>query len=130
MGATYILGPFRLDAEAEILFRGAEPVALGQRAVALLRVLVERPRIPVSKDALIEAALGITSYWLHSKSSASRVCPTDWTDEPITTSGQSLNPTLAAGLLAKRPTQSRDLYREVTFLDNNAGPSSFDQRIL
>ena len=56
MSATYILGPFRLDAEAQILFRGAEPVALGQRAVALLRVLVERPRIPVSKDALIEAA--------------------------------------------------------------------------
>src|SRR5262249_36942857 len=56
MAATYILGPFRLDAEAKILFRGAEPVALGQRAVALLRVLVERPGIPVSKDSLIEAA--------------------------------------------------------------------------
>src|SRR5215470_1056846 len=56
MAATYIIGPFRLDAEAEMLFRGAEPVALGQRAVALLRVLVERPGIPVSKDALIEAA--------------------------------------------------------------------------
>src|SRR5262245_16690366 len=56
MATIYILGPFRLDAEAAILFRGAEPVALGQRAVALLRVLVERPRIPVSKDALIEAA--------------------------------------------------------------------------
>jgi TolB-like protein/Tfp pilus assembly protein PilF len=56
MATTYILGRFRLDAEAAILFRGAEPLALGQRAVALLRVLVERPRIPVSKDALIEAA--------------------------------------------------------------------------
>src|SRR5262245_25307602 len=56
MAATYILGRFRLDVAAAILFRGAEPVALGQRAVALLRVLVERPRIPVSKDALIEAA--------------------------------------------------------------------------
>ena len=56
MATTYILGPFRLDAEAEILFRGAEPVALGKRAVALLRVLVERPGIPVSKDALMEAA--------------------------------------------------------------------------
>src|SRR5262249_32640570 len=32
------------------------PVALGQRAVALLRALVEQPRIPISKDALIEAA--------------------------------------------------------------------------
>src|SRR5262249_38374944 len=56
MAATYILGPFRLDAEAKILFRGAEPVALGQRAVALVRVLVERPWIPVSKDSLIQAA--------------------------------------------------------------------------
>ena len=53
---TYKLGPFRLDAEAEILFRGAEPVTLGQRAVALLRALVERGGAPVSKDALIEAA--------------------------------------------------------------------------
>ena len=56
MATTYILGPFRLDAEAKTLFRGAEPVALGQRAVALLRVLVERPGTPISKDALIEAA--------------------------------------------------------------------------
>jgi TolB-like protein len=56
MAKTYILGRFRIDAEASILFRGAEPVALGQRAVALLRALVEQPRIPVSKDALIAAA--------------------------------------------------------------------------
>jgi TolB-like protein len=56
MATTYKLGPFRLDAEAEILFRGSEPVALGQRAVALLRVLVERAGVPVNKDALIEAA--------------------------------------------------------------------------
>jgi TolB-like protein/tetratricopeptide (TPR) repeat protein len=56
MATIYLLGPFRLDAEAAILFRGAEPVALGQRAVALLRALVERAGIPVSKDALIEAA--------------------------------------------------------------------------
>ena len=33
----------------------------GQRAIALLRVLVEQPGVPVSKDALIEAAwLGLT----------------------------------------------------------------------
>jgi TolB-like protein/Flp pilus assembly protein TadD len=56
MAANYIIGPFRLDTQAGILFRGAEPVALGQRAVALLQVFVERPGIPVSKDALIEAA--------------------------------------------------------------------------
>jgi class 3 adenylate cyclase/tetratricopeptide (TPR) repeat protein len=59
--AIYAFGPFRLDTEAGILFRGADPVALGQRAIALLRVLVERPGVPVSKDALIEAAwLGLT----------------------------------------------------------------------
>ena len=55
MAATYILGPFRLDAETDTLFRGSEPVSLGHRAVALLRVLVEQRGIPVSKDALMEA---------------------------------------------------------------------------
>jgi len=49
-------GPFRLDSGAEILYRGTEPVAVGQRAVALLRVLVERAGTPVAKEALIEAA--------------------------------------------------------------------------
>ena len=56
MAATYILGPFRLDAETDTLFRSGEPVSLGRRAVALLRVLVEQRGIPVSKDALMEAA--------------------------------------------------------------------------
>ena len=56
MAATQILGPFRLDAETDTLFRGSEPVSLGHRAVALLRVLVEQRGIPVSKDALMEAA--------------------------------------------------------------------------
>jgi len=56
MAPVHIFGPFRLDATAEILFREAEPVALGQRAVALLRVLVEQAGKPVSKDALIQAA--------------------------------------------------------------------------
>ena len=56
MATIHNFGPFRLDADAEILFRGAEPLPVGKRAVALLRVLVERPGVPVSKDALIEAA--------------------------------------------------------------------------
>src|SRR5215470_9392761 len=56
MPTEYILGPFRLDAEAEILFRGAQPTTLGRRAIAVLRVLVERSGVPVSKDTLIEAA--------------------------------------------------------------------------
>jgi TolB-like protein len=49
-------GPFRLDAETQILFCGGEPTMLGQRAVALLWLLLEHAREPVSKDALIEAA--------------------------------------------------------------------------
>jgi TolB-like protein len=56
MATIHKFGPFRLDADAEILFRGAEPTMLGQRAVALLRLLLERAGAPVSKDALIEAA--------------------------------------------------------------------------
>jgi DNA-binding winged helix-turn-helix (wHTH) protein len=55
MATIHTFGPFRLDADAEMLFRGAQPTVLGQRAVALLRVLLERPGEPVSKDALIEA---------------------------------------------------------------------------
>jgi len=53
---TYAFGPFRLDANAEILFRGSDPLPVGKRAVAVLRVLVERAGAPVSKDALIDAA--------------------------------------------------------------------------
>ena len=56
MATIHEFGPFRLDADAEILFLGAEPLVLGQRAVALLRLLLERAGAPVSKDALIEAA--------------------------------------------------------------------------
>lgn len=53
---TRRFGPFRLDAETQILFRGDEPTMLGQRAVALLWLLLERAGQPVSKDALIDAA--------------------------------------------------------------------------
>ena len=56
MGTTYGLGPFRLDTQSELLWHGTEPVALGRRAIALLRALVERPGAVVSKDALIDAA--------------------------------------------------------------------------
>ena len=56
MSTIRTFGPFRLDVEAAILFRGTEPIALGRRAVALLGVLVERPGALISKDALIEAA--------------------------------------------------------------------------
>src|SRR6516165_12318895 len=50
------MGPFRLDADNDVLFRGTDPVALGRRAVALLRALIERPCVLVSKDKLINAA--------------------------------------------------------------------------
>src|SRR6185503_8443309 len=56
MAMIYEFGPFRLDTDAEILFRGAEPIVLGRRAVALLRLLLERAGAPVSMAALIEAA--------------------------------------------------------------------------
>lgn len=56
MTTTYRLGPFCLDGNAEILFRGTDPLTLGDRAVALLRTLVERAGTPVSKETLIEAA--------------------------------------------------------------------------
>ncbi|MBR1173515.1 winged helix-turn-helix domain-containing protein [Bradyrhizobium sp. KB893862 SZCCT0404] len=56
MAAILEFGPFRLDGDAGILFHGAEPTPLGQRAVLLLALLVRRAGAPVSKDALIEAA--------------------------------------------------------------------------
>lgn len=49
-------GPFRLDPEAGILFHGAAPTSLGQRAVALIAVLVGKAGAPLSKETLIEAA--------------------------------------------------------------------------
>jgi TolB-like protein len=54
--ATYQFGSFALDGEAGILFRRGEPALLGQRAVALLLVLLERAGSPASKNALIDAA--------------------------------------------------------------------------
>src|ERR1700760_2219105 len=56
MGPIYALGPFRLDAQNDLLLRGIEPVALGRRAIALLRALVEQRGALVSKDALMETA--------------------------------------------------------------------------
>jgi TolB-like protein/tetratricopeptide (TPR) repeat protein len=56
MGASYEFGPFRLDTEGEILLRNGQPIVLGQRAVALLLLLLECEGKPVSKEALFEAA--------------------------------------------------------------------------
>jgi TolB-like protein len=56
MAAIYEFGPFRLDSRLGLLLCGTEPTELGQRAVSLLRLLVERGGQPVSREALIEAA--------------------------------------------------------------------------
>ncbi|MEJ0075024.1 MAG: winged helix-turn-helix domain-containing protein [Alphaproteobacteria bacterium] len=56
VAATHAFGPFHLDAKAKILFRGSEPLPVGNRAVALLCVLIDRQGVPVTKDELIEAA--------------------------------------------------------------------------
>ena len=56
MEASTTFGPFRLDRAAAILFHGAKPVPLGQRAVALLAALLEADGAPVSKDVLVAAA--------------------------------------------------------------------------
>jgi adenylate cyclase len=51
----HALGPLRLDTRGDLLLLGDEPVALGRRAVAVLRALIEQPGELVLKDALIEA---------------------------------------------------------------------------
>lgn len=56
MATIHRFGPFSLDADAQILFHGDKPTILGQRAVALLRSLLERAGAPISKDELIETA--------------------------------------------------------------------------
>jgi len=55
MAAIYTFGSFKLNAELDVLSRGEQPLPLGRRAVVLLRVLIERPGAPVSKEAMIEA---------------------------------------------------------------------------
>ncbi|TGP37050.1 tetratricopeptide repeat protein [Mesorhizobium sp. M2D.F.Ca.ET.171.01.1.1] len=57
-GDVYRFGPFRLDPEVGILFCEDEPTMLGQRAVALLQLLIQNAGQPVSKDALIDAGWG------------------------------------------------------------------------
>ena len=56
MAASTTFGPFRLGRDAAILFEGAQPTPLGQRAVALLATLLDEAGAPVSKEVLIAAA--------------------------------------------------------------------------
>jgi DNA-binding winged helix-turn-helix (wHTH) protein len=53
---TFEFGPFKLDSAAGVLWRGEAAVILGQRALALLSTLLERPGEVVSKDDLLSAA--------------------------------------------------------------------------
>ncbi|GAB2890828.1 winged helix-turn-helix domain-containing tetratricopeptide repeat protein [Paralcaligenes sp. KSB-10] len=56
MPDIYKFGRFALDAGVGMLFHDSEPALLGQRGVALLRLLLEHAGSPVGKEALIEAA--------------------------------------------------------------------------
>ncbi len=49
-------GAFRFDTERQLLFRDGAPVAMGQRALALLGALVAAGGKPVSKQALMDVA--------------------------------------------------------------------------
>ena len=52
----YEIGPFRLDPAAGVLSHAGRPVGLGERAVAVLAALVERPNEYVRKERLLEIA--------------------------------------------------------------------------
>jgi predicted ATPase/DNA-binding winged helix-turn-helix (wHTH) protein len=52
----YEIGPFRLDLEAGVLTRDGVPTALGARAVAVLKTLVEHPNKFLSKARILDAA--------------------------------------------------------------------------
>jgi TolB-like protein len=56
MSGTYSFGRFALDLEAGVLLCAGEPSLLGQRAVSLLRLLLERAGQLVGKEALIDTA--------------------------------------------------------------------------
>jgi hypothetical protein len=103
MATNYKRGPLHLDAKAEILFRGDSPVVLGQRAAALLRALVERAGVPVSKDTLIEAA------WpdLRSRKAIcayrSRRCSASLGKKPVASTGSRHCHAVATAMLVLRP---------------------------
>jgi DNA-binding winged helix-turn-helix (wHTH) protein len=49
----YEFGPFRLDTETLVLFRGGEPIDITPKALQTLRVLVENSGRVVSKKELL-----------------------------------------------------------------------------
>ncbi len=56
MSVTYEIGPFQLDPEAGVLSRDGTPTALGARAVAVLKTLVEHANEIVPKGRILDAA--------------------------------------------------------------------------
>jgi predicted ATPase/DNA-binding winged helix-turn-helix (wHTH) protein len=50
---TIAFGPFRLFPARELLLEGEKPLRLGSRALEILKVLVERPGILISKEDLV-----------------------------------------------------------------------------
>lgn len=54
----YEFGPFRLNASLGLLMQGNTAVRVGQRAVSVLKILIEHAGQPVSKDELTDAAWG------------------------------------------------------------------------
>jgi DNA-binding winged helix-turn-helix (wHTH) protein/predicted ATPase len=52
----FVFGPFRLEASDEELWHGDTRIALGRKAIAVLRRLVEQPGQLVGKDDLFDAA--------------------------------------------------------------------------
>jgi len=56
VSAAYEIGPFQLDPESGVLSRDGTPTALGARAVAVLKTLVEHPNEFVPKGRILDAA--------------------------------------------------------------------------
>ncbi len=50
--------PFRLDLDAERLYRDGDPIALRPKTYAVLRHLAEHPQVLITKDALLWAVWG------------------------------------------------------------------------
>jgi len=55
-GTHYNIAPLQLDPDAQVLTQEGAAVALGARAVAVLRVLVSRANEYVEKSAILDAA--------------------------------------------------------------------------
>src|SRR5688500_13111019 len=57
-GRRLTFGPFEVDEGAQVVLRGGEPLAVGQRGVLLLATLLRRPGEVITKTELMDAAWG------------------------------------------------------------------------